>query len=278
MTKRRNSIVGHPSERGSALVGVLLLLMLMSALVAALGVSGQTETLISRNQRSAAQAQAAAEAGLNHAADLAITYIFEWKANGLANVEAAVNGLLVGPDGASGTTSSDVDNGSLGPRVGAGIETAEAIPLGTQLVIANGINARYEAFVMDDDDTAPTTGDFVEDGNLLDDLNGALIVQATGYAQDNTKVVLEALITPITLPAVVSDGDLGIVGDVDILGTDGSVHSNGGLTISGGAASVAGRRRRRVRIPAAPPAPAGLLQSPCSQSLRATTCPTPTSS
>ncbi len=104
MTKRRNSIVGHPNERGSALLGVLLLLIMMSALAAALGVSGQTETLISRNQRSAAQAQAAAEAGLNHAVELAITYIFEWEANGFVNVEAAVNALLLGPDGASGTT------------------------------------------------------------------------------------------------------------------------------------------------------------------------------
>ncbi len=239
MTKRRTSIVGHPSERGSALVGVLLLLMLMSALVAALGVSGQTETLISRNQRSAAQAQAAAEAGLNHAAELATAYIFEWKANGLPNVEAALDGLLVGPDGASGTASTDVDNGSLGPRVGAGIETAEALPLGTQLAIANGI-ARYEAFVMDDDATAPTTGDFVEDGNLLNDLNAVLIVRATGYAQDNTKVTLEALITPIPLAAIVTNGDLDMNGNVDILGTDGSVHSNGGLTITGGAASMTG--------------------------------------
>jgi len=121
MTKTRNSIVELPGERGSALLGVLLLLMMVSALAAALGVSSQTETLISRNQRSAAQAQAAAEAGLNHAAELATAYIFEWKANGLPNVEAALDGLLVGPDGASGTASTDVDNGSLGPRVGAGI-------------------------------------------------------------------------------------------------------------------------------------------------------------
>ena len=239
MTKTRNSIVELPGERGSALLGVLLLLMMVSALAAALGVSGQTETLISRNQRSAAQAQAAAEAGLNHAAELATAYIFEWKANGLPNVEAALDGLLVGPDGAPGTE----DDGSLGPRVEAGIETietAEAIPLGTQLTITSGINASYEAFVMDDDATAPTTGDFVEDGNLLNDLNAALIIRATGYAQDNTKVTLEALITPIPLAAIVSDGDLGMNGSVEILGTDGSVHSNGGLTITGGAVSVAG--------------------------------------
>ena len=130
MTKTRNSIVELPGERGSALLGVLLLLMMVSALAAALGVSGQTETLISRNQRSAAQAQAAAEAGLNHAVELATTYISEWNANGWPDVDAAIDALLLGPDGLSGTAGTDADNGSLGPRVGAGIETAEALPLG----------------------------------------------------------------------------------------------------------------------------------------------------
>ncbi len=100
-------------ERGSALIGVLLLLMMMSALAAALGVSGQTETLISRNQRAAAQAQAAAEAGLNHAVELATTYIFEWKANGFPDADAAIDALLLGPDLASGTVATDADNGGV---------------------------------------------------------------------------------------------------------------------------------------------------------------------
>ena len=47
-------------ERGAALVGVLLLLLMMSALGAALAVSSETETLIARNEVSAGQAQAAA--------------------------------------------------------------------------------------------------------------------------------------------------------------------------------------------------------------------------
>ena len=110
---------------------------------------------------------------------------------------------------------------------------------------------------MDDDATAPTTGDFVEDGNLLNDLNAALIIRATGYAQDNTKVTLEALITPIPLPAIVSVGDLGINGNVNILGTDGGVHSNGGLTITGGAASVAGAATASGTYNGSPPGSGG---------------------
>lgn len=221
-------------ERGSALVATLLLLMMLSGLAAALGMSGRTETLISRNQRSAVQATAAAEAGLNHAVELATTYIFEWKANGLTGAEQAVDYLLVGPDLATGTVADDADNGSLGTR--NGITAAEDIPIGTQLPITGGIDATYEAFIMDDDATAPDE----PAGNLFDDENQTLIVRSTGYAQDNTKVVLEALIAPLEMGAVVVNGDFDVSGNVTIDGAEGSIHANGDLVISGGAAAVAG--------------------------------------
>jgi hypothetical protein len=212
--------------------------MMMSALAAALGVSGQTETLISRNQRSGAQAQAAAEAGLNHAVELTTTYIFEWQANdpgGWVGPEDAIDALLKGPDGLSGTVGTDADNGSLGTR--AGIAAAEDIPLGTRLTIAAGINAEYEARVMDD--AGVLLGEEVLD-DPLNDANETVIVRATGYAQDGTTVVLEALISPIPLPALITNGDLDITGSVAISGAEGDVHSNGDLTISGGAATVSG--------------------------------------
>ena len=77
-----------------ALVGVLLLLLMMSALGAALAVSGETETLIARNELSASQAQAAAEAGLNHAVEVATEYIFDWNAHGFASTSFAVDAVL----------------------------------------------------------------------------------------------------------------------------------------------------------------------------------------
>ena len=236
MTDTRESSVEQPNERGSALILVVLVLMMMSALTAALTVNGQTETLISRNQRAGAQAQAAAEAGLNHAVELATTYIFEWNANGFTiGPEEAVDALLLGPDGASGTTGTDVDNGSLAARVGAGIEVAEAIPLNTPQSIVAGGAATYEASVLDDDAEAPD-----EEGDLVNDINETLIVRATGYGPDNTKVVLEALIAPVPMPAIVTNGDLDISGSVTIDGTHGSVHSNGDLTITGGASDIEG--------------------------------------
>jgi cytoskeletal protein CcmA (bactofilin family) len=215
-------------ERGSALVGVLLLLLMMSALAAALGVSGHTETLVARNHQSAAQAEAAAEAGLNRAVQVTIAYLREWEANGFADVAAALNGLLLGPDGASGTTATDADNGSLADL---------GIPLGTRVAVPGSTTAQYEARVMDEDDPArgvvPSVALISENGNALLDANNRLLIRAIGYAQDNTTVVLEATLSPIELPAIVVDGDLTISGNPTIQGTEGSVHANGDLTISG---------------------------------------------
>ena len=213
------------NERGSALVGVLLLLlMMMSALAAALGVNGQTETLISRNQRSAAQARAAAEAGLNHAVEVATTYVFQWKANGFNSPTEAIDALLSGPDGSTGTALTDADNTSLGAR--AGIDAAIAIPLGARQTITGGIFAEYEAFVMDDDADAPDE----PTGDPYHDENETLIVRATGYAQDNTTVVLEARLAPLPLPAVATNGDLEL-GSVTIVGATGGAHSNGDMLV-----------------------------------------------
>jgi type II secretory pathway pseudopilin PulG len=226
--------IGRPGERGYALLGTLLLLMMMSALGAALGVNGQTETRISRNQRAATQATVAAEAGLNHAVELATTYIFQWKANGFADVDAAIDALLLGPDLASGTVATDADNGSLGTRVG--ITFLEELPVGTRMTITGGINAEYEAFIMDDDATAPDE----PAGDLFDDENLTLVVRAEGYAQDSTKVVLEALIAPVELGAVVTNGPLDLGGNVTIDGSAGSVHANGDMDIDGNSVAVSG--------------------------------------
>ena len=234
MTITRNGILKRLDQRGSALIGVTLLLMMISALAAALAVNGYTETLISHNEQVGMQAGAAAEAGLNHAVELATTFIDDWNTNGFASSDAAIDALLRGPDGMSGTVATDADNGSLGTRTG--ITAAEQIPLGTLLTVASGLDARYEASVMDDDATAPNE----PTGDLFDDENGTIVIRATGYAEDDTKVVLEAMIGSVPNPAVLSDGDLDINGSVEITGTVGGVHSNGDLEIKGSKADISG--------------------------------------
>ena len=78
------------SEEGFALVFVLLALLVVSGLGAAMVASGRTEVLVSVNQERAAQARAAAEAGLNHGISLAIDYVGNWQSNGFANSSAAI--------------------------------------------------------------------------------------------------------------------------------------------------------------------------------------------
>jgi Tfp pilus assembly protein PilX len=223
MTTTPSPVITRTDERGSALIMVLLLLMMMSALGAALAIGGQTETFISRNQRSGAQAHAAAEAGLNHAVELVTSYVFQWNANGHASPAAAANALLIGLD-----AGDDDDNGSLGTR--PGIDAAEDIPAGTRLTITAGMQAQYEAFMMDDDATAPD-----ENGDPTTDANERLIIRAIGYAQDNSEVTLEAIISPAEYGALVVNGDVELTGNVNVIGTEGDVHANGDLAIDGSA-------------------------------------------
>ena len=238
----------RPGERGSALVAVLLLLMMMTALAAALSVGSQTETYISRNENSGAMAQAAAEAGLNHAVELVSTYIFEYKSNGFGEPEEAVNSLLRGPDGASGNPDDDLDNTSLAGR--AGIDAAEDIPLeatpADRLSIAGASGVSYTAWILDDDDTAPAGNpDFAEDGDPTNDVNRRLLIRATGYGPDGSKVTLEATLGPANLPAIVTEGDLTLDGSVEIIGpadpdAGGAIHTNSDLTIDGNGGTVTG--------------------------------------
>ena len=199
-------------------MAVLLLLMLMSALGAALAVSGRTETLMARNHQSAAQARAAAEAGINHALPVVASHLFAWRAHGFVNVQDAVNALLA-------------DTAVLQPDV----------TFGTRLTVTGTIG--YEVFLMDEDD--PARGDAAtdlkgdadstndEDGKAATDANRTLVIQAVGYADNGGSALVEAMLGPTPLPAIVTNGDFRISGHPTVAGKKGGVHANGALTLSG---------------------------------------------
>ena len=231
-------------ERGAALIGVLLLLMMMSALVAALTVNSQTETFVARNSMSATQAQLSSEAGLNHVVQLAVNYIFEWKSHNCgggggvdAGVAAAVNTFLAGP----GATTCDTPAGAADDTVTAFLTVLGAPPntpmAVSSTIISAGMSAvDYQTSIFDDEGVPG------EDGNAMNDVNGILVIRSTGRAADGTKVVLEALISPLKLPAVVTEGDLLIDGNVTVTGPVGqpAVHSNADLTFDGGSSEITG--------------------------------------
>jgi cytoskeletal protein CcmA (bactofilin family) len=220
------------SERGMALIMVLFSLVIVSALSAAMIASARTEFLIARNHEFSAHAQVAAEAGLNHAVELTLDSLRQWQANGFATRTDAINALFLGPDGLSGTTLTDADNGSL--------ETLGIVRPPARLALDGAAGTTYEARVFDDDDPARgvtlTSADRVrigENGNSVGDGNDQVVVRAIGYARGDTGVTLEATIGLLILPAIVSNGDLTISGNPTVTGTNGSVHANEDLTISG---------------------------------------------
>lgn len=229
MTRMTPRTAPLASEDGFALVFVLLALLVVSGLGAAMVTSGRTEVMVSVNQERATQARAAAEAGLNHGLSLAINYVRNWQANGFANASAAIDALLAGPDGNAGAAA---DNGSL-------VALAGGAPTPPARVVLNAAqNASYEVFVLDEDNpirglSAADHARIGEDSVETTDGNTRLVVRATGYASGGTTTVLEATISQMTLPAIVTNDDLVISGNPTVNGTNGSVHSNSNLTISG---------------------------------------------
>ena len=222
------------SQKGMALLSVLLVLMIMSGLAAAMTASGRTELVVASNTVSAAQAAAAAEAGLNHAAELARPFAQNFTANGFAGISAAMTGLVQGPDGLTGTVNTDADNGSL---ENLGIPRPPA-----QSALGAVFGVTYEARVYDDDDPARgvtlTAADIArigEDGDPTTDTNSTMVIQAIGYAPDNTTVTYEATIanSGANLPALSVGGDLTISGNPTFTGSLGGLKSNGDLDISG---------------------------------------------
>lgn len=227
-----NATSQSQSERGIALIAVLLLLLLSSALSAALAVSASTEAKVARNHQLSAEARAAAEAGLIHAAQLTIANIQNWQANGFADASAAMTALLRGPDNQAGNPPQNADNGSL-----ENLGVARP-PTRVQL---NGLpGVFYEARLYDEDDparglTLSSTDQtrISEDGQAYNDNNGRIVVQAIGYSNGDALARLEATIGSQSLPAIVTNGTLTMSGNPTITGTSGSVHANDDLSLAG---------------------------------------------
>ena len=222
----------HRDERGGVLLGVMLLTMLLTAISVTMTLSGQTELLIARTDESAAQAQAAAEAGLNHAVDVTLTHLQQWQRHGYGSASAAVTGLLAGPDGATGSPAANADNGSLG-------DPGLARPPAT-VPIAGAYGTSYEVRVFDEDDPARglvlSAADVTrigEDGTATSDANTGLVVQSIGYGPAATMVTLEATLGSEGIPALLVDGSLDVRGRTLTDGSKGSIHANGDLLVRG---------------------------------------------
>lgn len=215
------------SEKGVALVIVMLLLAVISALTTALAMSGQTEVAMASNEMYYAGARAAAEAGLNRATE---------HLNDVAtlNLLAGADGIV---DGANPNyTAQNADNGQV-PSIGNGPFT-----------LTNGYT--YTLQILDDDDptlyVTPLSGaqlvQMTENNNRFVSGNDRLILRATGIGPRNTRVIVQRVLqsvainnvtttttTTIANPALLVDGDLEVGGSLDVWGQRGNIHANGNI-------------------------------------------------
>jgi len=240
---KTQSIVDARSEKGIALVVVLLLMAVLSGLATGFALNGRVEVAMSENEVYYAGARAAAEAGMNRATQ-AIRAQHDF--NLLTGVDNTV-------DAANPAAAVNADNGDLGFMLTGA--TPYALDANNQY--------SYAVDVFDDDDpllyeTALTAaqldamlpGAGSEDGTGFIDFNNQLILRATGFGPSGTVVRLSRRITTnvnVTVippteanPALLVDGDLDIQGNLSILGLEGNVHANGDMIVTGASASVSG--------------------------------------
>jgi hypothetical protein len=228
------------SERGIALIVVLLLMAVLSGLATGFAMNGQVETGMANNEVYYAGARAAAEAGIN-------------RATAAVRLEDTVN-LLKGQDdtvdAVNAAAAVNADNGDLGFLLtGASPYTLD--PSGRY---------SYTVEVLDDDDPALYNGTLLSAAQLAAmgnegtlgvpdpfvDHNTRLILRATGFGPSNTTVtvarVLLTTIIPVpgstVNPAILVDGNVVVDGNLNLLGTEGSIHANGDLAINGNSATV----------------------------------------
>jgi len=230
------------SERGIALIMVLLLLAVMSGLATGMVVNSNVEIAMATNETYYAGARAAAEAGMNRAIE---AIMGDSSTNLLKGADDTV-------DAANPAAAVNADNGSVAFLLGAG-------------PYALGSEYSYTIQILDDDDpalyTTPLTtaqlADMVgstgtgEDGTGYVNTNERLILQVTGYGPKGTvarvaRVLQSVEFTPTTTtttlanPAILVNGDLTLEGSLNILGDEGNVHANGNLDLTGNSATVTG--------------------------------------
>lgn len=226
------------NEDGIALVAALLMMMVMSALAMAITASGRIEVSMGDNEELYGGARAAAESGLNHAAAVVIQLA------SVAGFEADT--LLQGPDGvmdaANEAAPSNADNNTVTHLLGG----ASPWP------VVDGYS--YDVRIFDDDDPILKNGVAftqaertamsankpaqVEDGLRFSDMNRRVVIRSSGFGPNGTVATLEQMLTPITMPALLVNGDLVMGGNASIEGSQGSVHANGNLEIDGNSVNV----------------------------------------
>jgi len=170
------------SERGIALIVVLLLMMVLSGLATGFAVTGQIESQMGHNEMYFAGARAAAEAGLNRAiVEITADHGTNWIKG--ADNTADVDNLAA---------ASNADNGSLDFKLGAGPHFVDSKN-----------EYYYDVQILDDDnpelyETPLTTAQLARmneaNGQIYNNTNDRLILRSIGYGPHGTVVKLARIL------------------------------------------------------------------------------------
>ncbi len=230
--------VNQASERGIALIVVLLLMAVLSGLATGFAMTGQVEVQMGTNEVYYAGARAAAEAGLNRA-------IVEITGTTTTNYLAGADNLV----STNPTDPVNADNGSLAFILGAG-----PYPVGTSGQYS------YNLEILDDDndllyETALTPTQVAamgEDDFDYTNINDRFILRATGNGPNGTTIKIGRIIettvttnppstnTTLANPAILVNGNFEMNGVIAVTGLSGGVHANGNLLKTGNSGTVTG--------------------------------------
>ncbi len=192
------------SESGIALVAVLLAMALLTVIGAALTAIGTVEFRTAINHRSATRALLLADAGVNHALALMRGPLADF----------TYSEIVQGYDGAPGT-------GDDGVLSGFGLGAFDEVP-DTGVVLGDG---RY--YVTLENDSQDPSGDPYTDSNHR------LVATCRGETRDGGVAEVGIVLAAPSFRAIVSNGDLLLPGNPEVLGPCAGVHANGVLSVSG---------------------------------------------
>jgi hypothetical protein len=213
-------MITHPinpvrSEKGVALIIVLLLLAVMAGLTTGLTLNGQTEIAMASNELYYAGARAAAEAGMNRAVEQII-----------------------------GDTATDLLATPTVPNIGNGPFDLNEQYSYEYEILDDDNNLLYPALPLGlSDEQLDQMG---ENGDPAVNANTRMILRSIGRGPKGTTVTLARVLssteipdlpgldTMLSNPAILVNGNLDMNGNDRVLGSRGNIHANGNITGTSG--------------------------------------------
>ncbi len=141
-----------------------------------------------------------------------------------AGVQQAID--LMNYDSTGNSPGAEIATGGFDEVLASFISNNSA-----QLTNINFASGTYNVTIADNNDN---------DGDTTDDNDNTLVITSVG-TKDDFSVTLEAIVTRRLFRgnnAITTEGDLGGNGSFTVTGTNGSIHSNSEVTISGGSATI----------------------------------------